>query len=132
MTPTPIRVLLDENIPVELKEWLQARQPLREVFHVYEVELEHQPDSEVFAWAQTNGCLVITFDKTFANGRDFSVGRHYGLIRLRVMPTGASEAMDALESLFERVDEELLPGAKTIVRNNSIRVFLGPLPEEQA
>ena len=129
MTPTSIRVLLDENIPIELKEWLQARQPSWEVYHVYDVELESRPDSVVFAWAQANGYLVITFDKTFANGRDFAVGRHYGLIRLRVTPTGAGEAMDALESLFERVDEELLPGAKTIVRNNSIRVFLGPTPE---
>ena len=130
MTPTPIRVLLDENIPVELKGWLQARQPLWEVFHAFDVELEHRPDSVVFAWAQANGYLVITFDKTFANGRDYTVGRHYGLIRLRVTPTGVSEAMDALERLFEIVGEDALPGAETIVRNNSIRVFLGLPPEE--
>ena len=129
MTPTPIKVLLDENIPVELKEWLQARQPSWEVSHAYDVELESRPDSVVFAWAQANGYLVITFDKTFANGWDFPVGRHYGLMRLRVTPTGAREAMDALESLFERVGEEALPGSETIVRNNSIRVFTGLLPE---
>ena len=95
MTPTPIRVLLDENIPVELKEWLQSRQPLWEVSHVFDVELEHQPDSEVFSWAHANGYLVITFDKTFANGRDFAVGSHHGLIRLRIVPTGADEAVAA-------------------------------------
>ena len=128
MTPTPIKVLLDENVPVELKRWLQARQPLWEVFHAYDVELEHRPDSVVFAWAQANGYLVITFDKTFANGRDYTVGSHYGLIRLRVTPTGVSEAIDALERVFEIVGEDALPGAETIVRNNSIRVFLGPTP----
>ncbi len=42
--------------------------------------------------------------------------------------TGARETMDALESLFERVYEDALPGAETIVRNNSIRVFMGPTP----
>jgi hypothetical protein len=69
-----------------------------------------------------------TSDKTFANGWNYTVGRHYGLIRLRVTPTGARETMDALESLFERVYEDALPGAETIVRNNSIRVFMGPTP----
>ena len=129
MTPTPIRVLLDENVPVEVKEWLQTRQPLWEVSHVYDVGLESRSDFEVFAWAQATGCIVITYDKSIANGRDYTVGRHYGLIRLRVTPTGARETMDALESLFERVDEDALPGAETIVRNNSIRVFMGPTPE---
>ncbi len=100
------------------------------MFHLYDAGLEHRPGSEVFEWARANGYLVITFDKTFASGRDFAIGRHYGLIRLRVAPTGAGESIDALESLSERVDEELLPDAKTIVRNNSIRVFLGLLPEK--
>ncbi len=130
MTPVPIRVLLDENVQVRLRDWLQERKPLWDVFHVYDVGLEYRPDSEVFAWVQASGCLIITFDKTFATGRDFAVGGHYGLIRLRVAPTGAGESIDALESLLERVDEELLPGAKIIVRNNSIRVFLGLQPEE--
>ena len=128
MTRARIRVLLDENVPVEVKEWLQERKSLWEVSHVYDVGLESRPDSEVFAWAQANRCLVITYDKTFANGWNYMVARHYGLIRLRVTPTGARETMDALESLFERVYEDALPGAETIVRNNSIRVFLGPTP----
>ena len=130
MIPAPIRVLLDENVQVRLRDWLQERKPLWNVFHVYDVGLEHRPDSEVFAWAQASGCLIITFDQTFANGRDFEVGRHYGLIRLRITPNSLDVTIAALESLFEKVYEEALPGSETIVRNNSIRVFLGLPPEE--
>ena len=79
MTRARIRVFLDENVPVEVKEWLQERKSLWEVSHVYDVGLESRPDSEVFAWAQANRCLVITYDKTFANGWNYTVGRHYGL-----------------------------------------------------
>ena len=112
MTPTPIRVLLDENIPVELKEWLQARQPSWEVFHVYDVELESRPDSEVFAWSQANGCLIITFDTSFADGQDFPVGEHCGIIRLRLKFTTEEEAMKALEPIFDRADSTVLRGGE--------------------
>ena len=88
------------------------------------------PDSEVFAWAQVNGCLIITFDTSFANGQDFPVGRHYGVIRLRLKYTTEEEAMKALEPIFDRVDPAALRDRVTIFKNGRIRVRPGLPPEE--
>ena len=132
MTRARIRVLLDENVPVEVKEWLQERKSLWEVSHVYDVGLESRPDSEVFAWAQANGCLIITFDTDFANSQDFPVGRHYGVIRLRLKYTTEEEAMKALEPIFDRVDQRTLRDRVIIFKNGRIRVRPGLPPEEQA
>jgi predicted nuclease of predicted toxin-antitoxin system len=102
------------------------------VFHVYDVGLRSRPDSEVFAWAQANGCLIITFDTDFANGQDFPVGRHYGVIRLRLKYTTEEEAMKALEPIFDRVDQRTLRDRVIIFKNGRIRVRPGLPPEEQA
>ena len=123
-----MRSLLDENMPPEFRQWLQARKPTWEILHVYDVGLQNRPDEEVFEWAQSNGFLVITYDAKFADGRVFSVPAHYGIIRLRVWPTTLENAENALERLFEEFQDEQLPGSVIIVRNSAIRRIPGLPP----
>ena len=124
--PTPsIRVLLDENVPVETSQWLRVRKPYWTVLHAYDVGLGRRPDVEVFDWAQDNGYLVITFDVTFANGREFPAGEHNGIIRLRVGATTLEATENALERLFYRFSDEELLRSVVIVGKTTIRRLQG-------
>ena len=118
----PTKVLLDENMSPALRELLLARQPTWEVFHVYDVGLRGWLDADVFAWAQTNGYLIITFDTDFANGQDFPVSEYHGIIRLRLKFTTAEEALRSLEPIFERVNPTTLQGRIVIFKNERIRI----------
>ncbi len=102
------------------------------MFHVCDVGLRSRPDSEVFAWAQANDCLIITFDTDFANGLDFPVGTHCGVIRLRLKYTTEEETMKSLEQIFDRVDPKALQDRVMIFKNGRFRIRPGLLPEEQA
>lgn len=116
-----IGALLDENVPEEIRQWLQVRKPSWEVLHVYDIGLRQRPDGEVFDWALTSGFLIVTFDVAFADGRAFPVADHFGIIRLRVWPTTVGKTEDALERLFDRFNDEELTGSVVVVGNNTIR-----------
>ena len=126
--PVP-RILLDQNVPLVVAEWLRRRRPHREVFHVSELGLQGSADTHVFEWAQANGCVIVTFDKDFADRRSFATGNHCGIVRLRVRPTTVEETRGALRRLFAQVADEELRGALVIVGRNNIRLRPGTLPE---
>lgn len=120
--PVPLQVLLDQNVPREVGTWLQIQRPRWRVVHTSAVGLQGKPDTEIYAWAQANGYLIITFDEDFADQRSFPVGRHAGIIRLRVWPTTVEEAESALTRLLEQVDDLELIGALVIVGPRHIRM----------
>ena len=113
-------------------DWLRERRSGWDVVHVFDVGLRGSPDSDIFAWAQENKFLIITFDVRFADGQEFPVTRHHGLIRLRVRQTPATPSIEvataALERLFNEIDDADLPGSLVIVGPSRIRVIPGPLP----
>jgi predicted nuclease of predicted toxin-antitoxin system len=80
----------------------------------------------VFAWAQEQGAILITYDADFADQRAFSLGTHHGIIRLRVRPTTIEETEAALLRLLADVPVSELPGALVIVDQEQIRVRPAP------
>ena len=118
----PFAVLLDQNVPYSVLDWLANLRPGWRVVHAADVGLAVEPDSAVFAWAQDHGAAVVTFDEDFADRRSFPVGDHFGIVRLRVWPTTAEETMAALQRLLDRVSEGELRGALVIVDRSRIRV----------
>ena len=124
--PEPaLRVLLDQNVPRAVAGWLRKVRPLWRVWHTAEVGLNAKPDSEIFAWAQVSGALIITFDEDFADRRMCPPGRHCGVIRLRVWPTTVEETESALERLLETVPDEDLVGSLIIIDARRIRIRRG-------
>lgn len=97
--------------------------------HTSDVGLQGMSDAEVYAWAQTNEHLVITFDTSFADGRSFPVADHHGIIRLRVWPTTIEETREetsrALARLLQETDDSELEGALVIVGRHRIRISRG-------
>lgn len=107
----PFTVLLDQNVPYSVLQWLGNLRPSWRVVHAADVGLAVEPDGSVFAWAQERGAAVVPFDEDFADRRSFPVGDHFGIVRLRVWPTTAEETTAALQRLFEQVGERDLRGA---------------------
>lgn len=116
-------VLLDQNVPAEVARWLASHRPEWRVVHASETGLQGATDREVFAWAQRQQAVIVTFDEDFADQRSFPVGTHCGVVRLRVWPTTVEEVESALRRLLEEVSEEELSGALVIVDRRRIRVW---------
>ncbi|MGQ0620438.1 MAG: DUF5615 family PIN-like protein [Panacagrimonas sp.] len=76
-----MKIKLDENISVELAPLLSRSG--HDVDTVAIEGLQGQPDSAVWAAAQSAGRMLITQDLDFADIRRFPPGTHHGLILLR-------------------------------------------------
>jgi len=94
--PDRLTVLLDQNVPRAIAPWLRTLKTNWVVYHTSDVGLSSQNDEEVFAWAQRNGAIIISFDEDFADGRSFPALEHHGIVRLRVWPTTTGETEQAL------------------------------------
>ena len=123
--PETFTVLLDQNVPRAIAPWLRTRRPQWTVFHTADVGLSGQRDETLFAWAQQQGALIITFDEDFADQRVFPLGSHSGIIRLRVWPTTIEETQLALDRLLIEVPDEELARALVIIDREAIRIRCG-------
>ncbi len=70
-----MKILLDENVPLDLKDKLKNH----EVNHVVFTALKGSSDETIFNHAKKNRMLIITFDKDFLNEK-FYHESHYGII----------------------------------------------------
>lgn len=122
MNEAALDVLLDQNVPRAVGDWLRALRPAWRVSHATEVGLHGRPDDEVFGWAQQHNAVVITFDEDFADLRMYPLGKHKGVVRLRVWPTTIEETQRALERLFTAVEDHDLIGSLIIVDAHRIRI----------
>ena len=113
--PDRLTILLDQNVPQAVVSWLKLLKPTWAVFHTGDVGLSGKADEEVFAWAQQQSAVVVTFDEDFADGRSFPAQRHYGIVRLRVWPTTIEETQQALVRLISEVTEDELTASLIIV-----------------
>ena len=64
--PDRLTILLDQNVPQAVVSWLKLLKPTWAVFHTGDVGLSGKSDEEVFAWAQQQGAVVVTFDEDCA------------------------------------------------------------------
>ncbi|HXG35199.1 MAG TPA: DUF5615 family PIN-like protein [Bryobacteraceae bacterium] len=117
-----LTVLLDQNVPRLVGQFLRLRRPEWRVLHASEVGLAGAADERIFQWAQQERAIVITFDEDFADARMYPLGSHAGVIRLRVWPTTVEQTQQALERLLENVADEDLPGSLVIIDRERIRV----------
>ena len=114
--------LFDQNVPQDAVRFLRALREDWRVLHVNAVDLIGAPDEIVFARAQREGEIILTFDEDFADTRMFPIGTHAGVLRLRVWPTTLEKTQDALERLVRFVRDEDIPGSLIIIDDDRIRV----------
>lgn len=117
-----LNILLDQNVPIAIREWLSLYRPEWIVSHVKELGMAGAKDYVVFKFAQNSHAIIITFDEDFADSRFYSLGSHHGIIRLKVWPTTSELTQSALMRLFTSVTEEQIPNSLIIVDNLKIRI----------
>ena len=113
--------LVDESVP------FSAAAALREqgysTRHVGDVGLRGAPDEAIFARAQEEGWIVVTRDLGFGNLLDYPLGRHAGIIVLRVPSTfTAHQIRHTLHTFIAGVEPEMLKRALAIVEPGRYRI----------
>jgi predicted nuclease of predicted toxin-antitoxin system len=75
-----LAVILDENIPPHIADYLRSKRPAWDVRHVRDVELRGASDQVIVEWAREHSAIVITFDEDFADTRmtPASLGCEFG------------------------------------------------------
>ncbi len=116
------RILLDQNVPQVLSEWLQEKMPGWKIQHVNELGFQGKPDEFLYLWAQENGAIIVTYDEAFADSRFYPLGHHHGVVRLRVWPTTIERTQNAMERLITDLSPTQWYGCLIIIDNNKIRV----------
>jgi predicted nuclease of predicted toxin-antitoxin system len=115
------RFLVDEDLPrITAQVLVEAGY---EAEDVRAVGLRGHNDSEVFAYAQAHGQIVVSADKGFTNTLRFPLGSHAGIVVVRVpdaLPTAKmhQELLGGLASLTGKT----LTGALVIVEIDRVRV----------
>ena len=122
MPDSRLTILLDQNVPLAVGEWLRKRRRKWTVHHVNELGFAGRDDAFLFRWAQREDAIVVTFDEDFADARTYPLGRHCGVIRLRVWPTSTEVATAAIQRLLDQLPSPQWPGSLIIIDNRKIRV----------
>jgi predicted nuclease of predicted toxin-antitoxin system len=117
-----LSVLLDQNVPPVLAEFLTIQRPDWIVRHVRDVGLNGAADQEAFEWAKRHEAIVITFDEDFADTRMYAIGTHAGVIRLRIWPTTTEATEAALGRLLATTPDAVLAGSLVVIDNQRIRI----------
>ncbi|MBI4288813.1 MAG: DUF5615 family PIN-like protein [Chloroflexi bacterium] len=98
MTP---KLLLDENISPQVA--VRLRQFGFDVVHVREVNLRGHEDSEIMDFASRAGLCLVTLDADFSDIRNYPLGSHKGIIRLKLRFASSTVVVNVLLSLLSKL-----------------------------
>ena len=116
------RILLDQNIPQALSDWLSEKLPGWEIRHVNGLGFQGRTDEFLYLWAQENGAIIVTYDEDFADSRFYPLGQHHGIVRLRVWPTTIEQTQNAMDRLIAYSSPSNWRDCLIIIDNQKIRV----------
>jgi predicted nuclease of predicted toxin-antitoxin system len=125
MPESALKILIDQNVPVAAADWLRSQRLEWTIHHVSELGFAERDDTFLFQWAQQEAAIVITYDEDFADARYYPLGRHRGVVRLRVWPTTIEDTIAAMERLLEQLPASEWPDSLIIIDNRKIRVRRG-------
>ena len=117
----PLKILLDQNIPLSVAAWFRSRRPEWDIHHVNELGFKGKPDAFLYRWAQENKAIIVTYDEDFADARFYPLGEHHGIIRLRVWPTTIEKSQEALDRLLNDLPYSEWEKSLVIIDNKKIR-----------
>jgi predicted nuclease of predicted toxin-antitoxin system len=122
MAEASLKILLDQNIPLAAADWLRSQESAWLIQHVKELGFAGCSDEFLYQWAQREGAIVVTYDEDFADARYYPLGRHHGVIRLRVWPTTTEKTIEALQRLLRQLPPKEWRNSLIIIDNQKIRV----------
>lgn len=124
-SPAAWLFLVDEDMPRSTGPALRSAG--YDAVDARDVGLGGQPDSAVFAYAQSHGRIILTADKGFANILQFPLGTHAGIVVVRfpnTMPT--TRINQEIVSQLTSIQGQSLVGALAIIDPGWIRLRRAP------
>ena len=125
MAEASLNVLFDQDVPLAVAGWLRTQRPAWTVAQVNELGVQGRPDQDVYRWAQEKGAIIIAFDEDFGDARVDGLGRHEGIIRLRIWPTTVAHTEEALSRLLALLPASEWRKSLIIINDQTIRVRKG-------
>ncbi len=114
-----MKFFIDANLPISLKEVLSSH---GEVQHARDIDLHESDDNDIASHASKNQAILITRDLEFANPNLYPIGKHYGLIIMRVPPFfTALQICNVLKRYLLKEDLERLKNGITVVEPSRVR-----------
>lgn len=90
---------------------------------VRDVGLRGHSDDEIFVYAQSIGAIIVTADKDFTNTQRFPLGRHCGIVVLRIPNELSTQGVNQeLVRALADLDGEDLNGLLVIVEVGRSRI----------
>ena len=116
-----LKFVVDEDLPRSSSRVLRDRG--FEVFDVRDHGLRGKSDQEVFAFAQSQGAVILTADLGFGNHLDFPLGRHAGILICHFPnELSTAELNRQLGTLLDQMSEDDLKGNLVVFEPGKIRV----------
>lgn len=115
-----MKLKLDENLPVELVEDIQALGHDAET--VYSESLVGFPDAEILSVAKSEGRAVLTMDKGVADVRQYPPDDYAGIVLFRYSKSGRRALLEFIRPNLPRLLDLDLKGRLLVVSETGIRI----------
>ena|ERR1700690_268528 len=122
-----MRFLIDENLPVEIKELLSRRG--YDAVHALDRFKPGRSDKIIFKTAQKEHRLIVTCDLDFSDIRRFPPGTHRGIIVLRLQVQSTPRFLRVLEGFLKATSIDRCAKAITILEETGYRIRSVDIPE---
>ena len=113
-----MKFLADMGVDVRVARWL--REQGHDAIHLSEEGPHRLSDEKVFAKAENEKRIILTFDLDFGEIVAFSHGKVVSVILFRIQNAGAVQLIQRLTSLLPSTGDFLNSGAVIVVRNPAI------------
>jgi len=116
-----IRILVDENVPLSVMEWLKKRR--LSVKRVSEIGLKGARDENVARYALENKMIILTLDTDFAHIYHDVFRNSLGVIVVRVKPLTPLNIIEALDAALKKIKLEEVQKKLVIIAKKKARII---------
>ena len=120
-----MRFLADMGVALRVVDWL--REAGHDARHLRDEALHRLPDGEVFAKADAEDRILLTFDLDFGEILALSGSRSVSVVLFRLRNTRTPHVIDRLARVLETSGQALEEGAVVVVEDTRHRVRRLPL-----
>ena len=115
------RIIVDENIPRDVREWLVKRG--FEITSVNQVHLKSAKDQDIGDYAVKNNLTIVTLDNHFAQIYRTLRKDQITIIIIKAKPATPVNIMKTLEATQEKIDLKTVKSKLIIISKRRIRII---------
>ena len=115
-----MRFLADMGVEFRIVQWLRSEG--HDAIHLREQGLHRLPDDDIFAKANAEKRMILTFDLDFGEILALSAGAIVSVILFRLINTRTTFVQQRLATVLEAEEDALNKGAIIVVEDGRYRV----------